>query len=144
MISIGDHRSSKLLSFFLFADDTNICYSNSNIHTLTKTVNEELKNVSGWLKANKLSLNIKKTRLLIFKTRNKKTNHQINITLNNANIKQVESAKFLGVYIDSNLNWKQYISHVCQKIAKTTGIFCRARHYLPNAGFILCIDLPIS
>ena len=73
LLYINDiHRSSKLLSFFLFADDTNIFYSNSNIHTLTKTVNEELKNVSDWLKANKLSLHIKKTRSLIFKTRNKK------------------------------------------------------------------------
>ena len=35
--------------------------SNNNIHSLTKTVNEELKNVSDWLKANKLSLNVKKT-----------------------------------------------------------------------------------
>ena len=91
MISIG---AQNVLSFFLFADDTKILYSNSNIHTLTKTVNEELNNVPDWLKANKLSLHIKKTQLLIFKTRNKKTNHQVNITLNNANIKQVESARF--------------------------------------------------
>ena len=72
-------------SKFAFADDTNIFYSNSNIRTLTKTVNEELKNVSDWLKANKHSLSIKKTQLLIFKTKNKKINQQVNITLNNAN-----------------------------------------------------------
>ena len=35
--------------------------SNNNIHSLTKTVNEELKNVSDWLKATKLFLNVKKT-----------------------------------------------------------------------------------
>ena len=49
--------SSRILSFILFADDTNIFCSNNNIYSLTKTVNEELKNVSDWLKANKLSLN---------------------------------------------------------------------------------------
>ena len=49
--------SSRILSFILFADDTNIFCSNNNIYSLTKTVNEELKNVSDWFKANKLSLN---------------------------------------------------------------------------------------
>ena len=55
LLSINDiHRSSKILSFILFADDTNIFFLNSSIHALTRTVNEELKNVSDWLKANKL------------------------------------------------------------------------------------------
>ena len=36
------------------------------------------------------------------------------------------------VQIDGNLNWKHQISHICNKIAKTTGILCRARHYLPR------------
>jgi len=61
LLYINDiHRSSKILSFILFADDTNIFCLNSSIHALTRTANEELKNVSDWLKANKLSLNIKK------------------------------------------------------------------------------------
>ena len=47
------HMSSRLLSSILFADDNNILCSNSNIHTLKKTVNKELKNVSDWLKVNK-------------------------------------------------------------------------------------------
>ena len=41
-------------------------------NALANTVNEELKNVSDWLKASKLSLKIKKTQLLIFKVKNKK------------------------------------------------------------------------
>ena len=55
LLYINDiHRSSKILSFILFADDTNIFCLNSSIHALTRTVNEELKYVSDWLKANKL------------------------------------------------------------------------------------------
>ena len=53
-------KISKLLYFILFADDTNILYSNRDIWQLMNIVNSELKNLSDWFKANKLSLNIKK------------------------------------------------------------------------------------
>ena len=44
-----------------------------SFNDLENTVNEELKNVFDWLKANKLSLNIKKTKLIIFKLRIRKS-----------------------------------------------------------------------
>ena len=49
-----------LLYFILFADDTNILYSNRDLWQLMKIVNSELIILSDWFKANKLSLNIKK------------------------------------------------------------------------------------
>ena len=53
---------------------------------MENTVNEELKNVSDWLKANKLSLNIKKTKLIKFKAKNKKIRQETNIKLDDSNI----------------------------------------------------------
>ena len=47
-------------------------------------------------------------------------------------IKQVESTKFLGIYIDSNLTWITHIKHITTKIAKTTGILFKTRHFLPS------------
>jgi len=44
-------------------------YSHKNIDKLNKTVNQELKKIERWLCANKLSLNIKKTHLIIFKSK---------------------------------------------------------------------------
>ena len=54
------NKSSNLLKFILFADDTNILYSNKNVDILYETLNNELENVFRWLIANKLSVNIKK------------------------------------------------------------------------------------
>ena len=51
-------RTSSLLSFILFADDTNIFYSHENLHSLV-----EIPKVCTWFKCNKLSLNINKTNL---------------------------------------------------------------------------------
>ena len=50
----------------LFADDTNLFYSGSHIETLVRSINDELSNISTWLKANKLSLNVYKTYYMIF------------------------------------------------------------------------------
>jgi hypothetical protein len=57
-------HSSNLLSFILFADDTNIFYSNSCLKSLNKVIQEEVNKVAEWLNANKLSLNIKKLNIL--------------------------------------------------------------------------------
>ena len=51
-------NSSNLLRLILFADDTNILYSNKNIDILYETLNNELEKVSKWLIANNLSVNI--------------------------------------------------------------------------------------
>ena len=50
----------------MFADDTNLFYSNKNIKILFKEMNIELKNISEWLRANKLSIDIDKTNFILF------------------------------------------------------------------------------
>ena len=57
---------SNVLNLRLFADDTNAFLEDSNILTLTTMVNVELEKLTNWIKANKLSLNIKKSKFIIF------------------------------------------------------------------------------
>ena len=59
-------NSSQFLSFFLFADDTNIYCDSDNLQLLTKKINRELKKVKLWLDSNKLALNIEKTNFVLF------------------------------------------------------------------------------
>ena len=63
---------SKVLDFILFADDTNIFFSHRNEDYLQNTLNVELDNVTNWCQANRLSINIKKSKFMIFKPRQKK------------------------------------------------------------------------
>ena len=68
LLYINDiYKSSSLFSFYLFADDTSIILTNNNLKELETLVNCELGNVNDWLKANKLSLNIKKLNFVIFR-----------------------------------------------------------------------------
>ena len=71
-------KSSNLLNFILFADDTNIFHS--HINTLVETLNNELKKVSLWFKCNKLSLNVNKTCCLHFSNHNPKNIQRIHFS----------------------------------------------------------------
>ena len=67
LIYINDlHNISKILHFYLFADDTNIYYESNSLIDLEKTVNKELEKLYLWLNVNWLSLNIYKTNFIIF------------------------------------------------------------------------------
>ena len=57
-----------------------------------------------WFKANKLSLNLKRTKVIVFKPRQKRSICNIQISIDNQNIVKVKETNFLGVILDKNLN----------------------------------------
>ena len=82
VIDINDiHNSLAKFSFYVFADDTNLLYTNTNLKSLEKTVNSELLQVFDWLNANKLTLNAKKSNYVIFRPYQRKFNYSVNIVL---------------------------------------------------------------
>ena len=99
-------HTSKLLSFTLFADDTTILYSHKNLTSLCDTLNVELREVCNWFKANKLSLNAKKTNLMYLGTSHQTRNIDDSnncIYLDGVKLDRVHEAKFLGLLIDENI-----------------------------------------
>ena len=99
----------------LFADDTNLFISGKNIDHLEQTINTELDNIILWLKADKLSLNIKKTQFMLF-SGFKKTKPSINLKIEGESISETVKSKFLGVIIDNKLSWKDHIAYIQEKL----------------------------
>ena len=67
LIFVNDlQKSTKFLDPIMFADDTNLFYSNKDINTLFKIANEELNEINEWLRANKVSINAGKTKYILF------------------------------------------------------------------------------
>ena len=86
LLYINDiQESSDKFSFYLFADDTNILYSNKNLKSLELSVNQELNNVYDWLTANKLTLNTKKRNFTIFCPPQRKLTYQPRIVMFDSN-----------------------------------------------------------
>ena len=71
------HKSIRFSKTYHFADDTSIIQSNPLLDRLSKQVNKDLSNLSNWFRANKLSLNVKKTQLVIFRSKRPQLQVQI-------------------------------------------------------------------
>ena len=128
--------SSNELEFILFADDTSIFFEHSDLDVLTSHLNDQLHNVSTWLKANKLSINVKKTKLMIFRPRQKTLPITRQIIVENNALEQVDNIKFLGVYIDQHLTWKTHANFFAAKISKSVGLLYKAKCYLPSKSLL--------
>ena len=87
--------------------------------------------VNDWLNANKLSLNVKKTNFVLFRSYQKKIEFPLKLELNHQYLQQSSCVKYLGVMIDEHLNWKKHIVHVSSKIKQSIGILSKLRHYMP-------------
>ena len=129
LLYINDiYKSSKQLSFHLFADDTAIYYSHDNIHSLQKNINIELRKVALWLNANKLSLNMAKSCFILFHPSQKKL-PKIPLAINDLPIPEKPNVKYLGVILDKHLTWKEHVQHANMKIHKGMGILYGVRYF---------------
>ena len=138
LIYINDISNSTSLNLLSFADDTTIYHSVCDIDNLTLTLNHELKNIYNWLCANKLCLNVKKTQYCIFSPKNSNYEVKGSVKINNEVINQIgkynkdESVKFLGIYIDKHLTWKEHINIISSKISRAIFAINRVKHILPH------------
>ena len=129
LIYINDiHSCTELLQFILFADDTTIIYSDKNWVEVMSVINRELVSVANWFKANKLSLNLKKTNFIAFSKL--KTPTLLNIYIDNDKIDQVNSTKFLGIEVDSHLTWNVHITKIERLISSAIGVLSRIKFKL--------------
>ena len=131
------HNVSQELFFVLFGDDSNLSLSGPNIYKLCEQLNRELIGIVNWFKLNKLCLNVKKTNFMIFCAKNKYYNKgETKLKVDSVPVEQVDETKFLGVYIDTKLNWSSHINHVANKISKNIGVITRARKVLNKKTLI--------
>ena len=89
--------------------------------------------INEWFSANKLSLNVGKTKFSLFHKSVKKysiPSHLPTLKINNHDIERVNTMKFLGVLLDDNLLWKEHIKYLENKIAKNIGLMYRAKPFL--------------
>lgn len=124
--------SSDLLSFCLFADDTNLIYNHHNVDTAIQHVNAELVKINSWLISNKLSINLLKTHYIVFCPRQHKYQGMFTLSIDGTKLSQVSSTKFLGLCMDENLTWNNHIDVLCGKISKNVGVMNRLKNFVPK------------
>ena len=116
----------------MYADDTHQTFAGNNVDIIEQKLNQDLISVSNWLVANKLTLNKSKTKFMVIGSRQRLGTFDRSPALKTDNvlIKQVGSAKSLGVHVDEHLTWNTHISHISKKIASGIRAIKRCRPLL--------------
>ena len=100
-------NSSLKLSFYLFADDTNIYFESDSPGNLEKVVNKQVRQFKKWLDANTLAISVEKTYFVILHSAQSSLKASVNIKIGNQLVQQAEHVTFMGLHLDDCLNWKQ-------------------------------------
>ena len=127
--------------FTIYADDTTLLEplctfkipTSQNIKQLTNDINKELEGIVEWLGLNKLSLNVKKTKMMLFHYKQRNVSAITpKLKINGILIEKVKCFNFLGITIDENMTWKPHTQKVACKIAATIGTMKRLKNFLPR------------
>ena len=97
---------------------------------MNKLVNADLKHLANWLNANKISLNVKKTKMVIFKSKLKKFEGDLKIKLCGKRLYPTESVKYLRVKIDANLSWEFHVNDLSIKLNRANALFFKMKNML--------------
>ena len=117
LIFINDlHNHIENCNAILFADDTTIYQGSKHPKYLKWCVEEDLKKLDDWFKANKLTLNLKKSQLLIFEPTGKSFGETINLA--GSELKRLKVAKFLGISLDDKFTWNVHFANILLKLKR--------------------------
>jgi len=119
----------------LYADDTLFYFANPNIDVVSLALSNDLLHVANWLKANKLSLHIGKTNSMLISAKLRKRNQEnndLNLKLVDKIVSQVNSCKYLGIILDSNMKFTEQFDSILSKLKRAIGIFSRAAKFIPS------------
>ena len=138
------YKVSNKFHSILYADDTTLesplCTFDTsatnhkyNLDLLSNNINLELNLVYEWLCLNKLSLNVKKTKYMLFHNRQRNIDSVIpSLHINNHFIDRVKDFNFLGITIDQHMSWDAHLNKISSKISRTIGILSRLKKFLPR------------
>jgi hypothetical protein len=119
----------------MYADDTTLYTTlddfGGNIQEINRNINLSLTNIVDWFKLNKLSLNISKTKYMLFHSTQRNIPN-LNIELNMNVLEKLEHFNFLGLEIDSHLNWNTQVKKISGKVLNLIGILSRFKYLLPQ------------
>ena len=112
---------------------TNVFLDNLQLYLI-----QDLGNVLNWLRANKLTLNMTKTKFMLIGSRQRLSTLGVSlmITIYDSQARQVTTAKSLGVTIDK-LNWGSHIDKLTKKVPSGIGAIKRIWHLVPQATLLL-------
>ena len=101
-----------------FADDLLIAMKAESIREAENITNIDMNKISMWARNNKINFNEQKSKVMVISRRKRGKNKEISVYMNNKLLEQVKKIKYLGIIIDSKLNFREHVLYVSNKCTK--------------------------
>lgn len=125
----------------IYADDTTLYMASSSVEDLGVTLNKELQQVAEWIRANRMVLNIAKTKCILMGSHHMlKSSPKLKIMVGGTEVEQVDEAKLLGITLDSHLSWSTHINNITKKMGRGLALIRRCAEFLTPESVIHVIQ----
>ena len=116
----------------IYADDTVLFISDKSLHNIKSYMNSYLEKLNNWLKLNRLTLSISKSKFMIIGSSQRLNKiDSVSFKVDNMDLDEVSSFKYLGIVINNRLTWQDRVDQMLSKINKKLGLLKRIRYCLP-------------
>jgi len=126
-----------------YVDDTKlfVSFHSQDTQRIVEEMNEDLLGVRNWCFRNRLLLNPDKTKLIVFGSRQMTSKlHDFRLSLLGKDISPVQSAKDLGVILDSNLTFDDHIKTIVSECIARLAQISRVKHCLDRTSLLTVIN----
>ena len=137
LIYVNDLTNATFCQSCLFADDTCLALNNSSLNALEVNCKCELRGLHYWCNANELQINPEKSTIIIFPPKLNLPRSEVNFIYNISSISLCDSAKYLGVTIDTTLNFKPHIIALEKRVSRSVGILSKLQFLFPSSTLLL-------
>ena len=120
-------------SVVLFADDTAIYITSSNLAFLNSSLQQCLDATSLWMASNGLQLNASNTKCMLFHSSRRKIETGLDVLVDGVTVDQVRVFKYLGVLINDTLTWSDHVDMICRKVSCRLNLLRRLSWFLPHS-----------
>ena len=122
----------------LYADDTVLYIANKNPQNSISRMQQDVNALSKWCTVNGIRANTDKTKLMVFGSQNTlNTLPPFEISMNSTPLQTVLSYKYLGITLDSHLNYNLYVNKIVSSVSNKLKQFQRMRSFLSMRAAIL-------
>ena len=139
LIFINDIPHASDLGTWLFADDTSLVASASNLSLLQNIMNTQVDKIQTWLLANKLSVHYvdKSQYMLINSNILKRIDSDFELKMGGYIIERTKTYRYLGLLVDDKFSWENHVSEICFKLSQIAGIVLKFRTLLTKKAMLL-------
>ena len=144
LIYVNDMPKLPLSSeILLYADDTVLTCSANSLDVISNCIQEDIDLLKHWCDVNKLTINVKKTKIVLFNVKQELRSQFPSVKINNKPLEIVSQYKYLGITLDQELSMYSHIDNIYRMASDKLFMLRHIRSYLTHKAALTIVKTMI-